>query len=87
MPIDKKDLPAFVRRCYEASKEANRDNRQAEIERLKFYAAAISNGVMRSSPAAQLPAGLGFNPEVQTRGSTRSRATSASIRQVRNATQ
>ncbi len=37
MPLAKKDIPAHVRRCYEMAKKANRRNREAEIERLKFY--------------------------------------------------
>lgn len=37
MAIAKKDLPSFVRRCWEAAKTANERNRKAEIKRLKFY--------------------------------------------------
>ena len=36
--IARKDIPGYVRRCYEAAKKANQKNREAEIERLKFYA-------------------------------------------------
>ncbi len=36
--ITKRDLPAYVRRCFEQAKKANQRNREAEIERLKFYA-------------------------------------------------
>lgn len=36
--IPSKSLPGHVRRCYEAYKKANQRNRDAEIERLKFYA-------------------------------------------------
>ena len=38
MAIPRKDIPAFVRRCYEAWKRANIHTRAAEVERLKFYA-------------------------------------------------
>lgn len=36
-PIPKKDLPKFVRNCYEASRKSSEDNRRAEKERLEFY--------------------------------------------------
>jgi len=39
MAIAKKDLPAYVRRCWRAAQNANKENRDAEIRRLKFYAA------------------------------------------------
>lgn len=35
--IAKKDLPRYVRQCWEESRKANERNRKAEIERLKFY--------------------------------------------------
>lgn len=37
MPIARKDLPAHVRKCHTLAQKANRRNRDAEIERLKFY--------------------------------------------------
>lgn len=37
MPIAKKEVPAFVRRCYEKWRDATRENREAEKERLRFY--------------------------------------------------
>ena len=37
MKIPRKELPAFVRRCWEQAKKANRENRLREIERAKFY--------------------------------------------------
>lgn len=36
--IAKKDIPAFVRRCWQSWKKASIHTRSAEIERLKFYA-------------------------------------------------
>lgn len=38
MPIDRKNLPSFVRKAYQAAKKANRPQREAEVERLKFWA-------------------------------------------------
>ncbi len=35
--IPKKDIPAHVRKCYQLARNANRRNRDAETERLKFY--------------------------------------------------
>ena len=35
--IARKDIPAFVRRCYDQWKKANISTREAETERLKFY--------------------------------------------------
>lgn len=37
MAIAKKDLPAYVRKCWLAAQKANEANRKAEIKRLKFY--------------------------------------------------
>lgn len=36
--IPTKDLPAYVRRCWEQHQKINKRNRDAETERLKFYA-------------------------------------------------
>lgn len=36
--VSKDQLPAHVRRCYELARKANAKNREAETERLKFYA-------------------------------------------------
>jgi hypothetical protein len=38
MSIPQKDIPAFVRRCYQQWRTATKRNREAEEERLKFYA-------------------------------------------------
>lgn len=38
MPLDKKEIPKLVRTCYQQAKRANRENREAEIERLRFWA-------------------------------------------------
>lgn len=35
--IPKKDLPRYVRQCWEEARKANRKNRDAEVERLRFY--------------------------------------------------
>ncbi len=35
--IAKKDIPSYVRTCWEAARKANAKNREAETERLKFY--------------------------------------------------
>src|SRR5512135_660704 len=35
--IPKKELPAYVRKCWEDWQKANKTNREAEIERLRFY--------------------------------------------------
>lgn len=35
--IPTKDIPAHVRRCFEMARKANQRNREAEVERLKFY--------------------------------------------------
>lgn len=35
--IPVKDLPAFIRKCWDAARRANTENRKAEIERLRFY--------------------------------------------------
>lgn len=35
--ISKAELPAYVRRCWEQAQKANQRNRDAEIERLRFY--------------------------------------------------
>lgn len=36
--MKKQDYPAFVRRCWDLARKANQKNREAEIERLRFYA-------------------------------------------------
>ena len=37
MSLSEEEIPAYVRRCYENAKVANQRNREAEIERLRFY--------------------------------------------------
>ncbi len=37
MAIAKKDIPALARKCYYLAQKANKQNRDAETERLKFY--------------------------------------------------
>ena len=37
MAIPKAKIPQFVRQCYERARKANKDQRDAETERLKFY--------------------------------------------------
>jgi len=37
MAIPKKNLPAFVRRCWKVAQEANRKQREEEVKRLGFY--------------------------------------------------
>lgn len=35
--MKEKDIPAYVRKCYQEAKQADKDNRDKEIERLNFY--------------------------------------------------